>query len=178
MSPSLALTQSLVARCRCCRRLAPCGLLPPRACCIKLLPLPPSCAGSPLQPFWLNESDSLLFYSLTKSACILGLARGEGFLISRRAARDRPAPSCSRLGCYRQAATAAPAVRPAQRAHCHICMLAGLEVCVRAGRCTRPPPPRSPATQPCPTPGAGCPASTLPSSNGVRPPLSKSGWAA
>lgn len=46
----------------------------------------PPAAGSPLQPFWLNESDSLLFYRLTKSACIFGLARGEGFLISRWAA--------------------------------------------------------------------------------------------
>lgn len=40
-------------------------------------------ASSPLQPFWLNESDSLLFYRISKSACIFGLAHGEGFLISR-----------------------------------------------------------------------------------------------
>jgi hypothetical protein len=40
-------------------------------------------ASSPLQPFWLNESDSLLFFRVTKTACIFGLARGEGFIISR-----------------------------------------------------------------------------------------------
>lgn len=39
--------------------------------------------SSPLQPFWVSESDSLLFYQLKKSACFLGVASGTGFIISR-----------------------------------------------------------------------------------------------
>lgn len=40
-------------------------------------------AASPIQPFWINESDSILFYKLTKTACLLGVASGQGFLIAR-----------------------------------------------------------------------------------------------
>lgn len=63
---------------------------PPTACpraCSLLHPVPllalPLPAESPIQPFWIDESDALLFYSLTKVACVVGFARGSGFLIHR-----------------------------------------------------------------------------------------------
>lgn len=40
-------------------------------------------AGMPLSARWVSEADSLLIYRTTKTACLLGLVKGDGFVISR-----------------------------------------------------------------------------------------------
>lgn len=39
--------------------------------------------ASPLRPQLVSESNSVLFYSLSKTACLLGVSRGTGFVINR-----------------------------------------------------------------------------------------------
>lgn len=38
---------------------------------------------SPLRPFWIEQSDSILFYRARKTGCLISRTQGEGFLIHR-----------------------------------------------------------------------------------------------
>ena len=55
-------------------------------------------AGSPIQPYWISESDAVLFYTLTKSACIAGCARGNGFMLARTSGGSSPSSTAAADG--------------------------------------------------------------------------------
>lgn len=57
----------------------PASASPPHIAAGSLCPL----TGMPLSARWVSEADSLLIYRTTKTACLLGSVKGDGFVISR-----------------------------------------------------------------------------------------------
>jgi hypothetical protein len=36
-----------------------------------------------VQPFWISQAQAILFYSFTKTAALVGKAKGHGFIVTR-----------------------------------------------------------------------------------------------
>lgn len=64
---------------------------------------PSACPPACLQPFWVAQAQAILFYHFTKTACLVGRAKGEGFLVTRCALLWRRHPSAVLAGGSREA---------------------------------------------------------------------------